>query len=431
MPGTLHSKRKALEIAERRGRVRALVTPPIYVNLDNLNGGLVFNISEDGLALTAALDLAGSGFLTIRILLPDSEGWIETSGEIAWRGTSKKDGGLRFVGLAEDACRRIGKWIEAETSHGEFQVKKDVSAGFAGLVEDARQRIENWSASETSRGRFHVEREANPQLPGQRENASQRLRNWIFQEASRTEFGLAKAEPPEEEKHIVDIASVRASSSSMLKSVNPAWIVEKEEQCAIVPPNSDTRLDVIKIGLAKAHPRHPPFMPNKLRDARGALGLADRRAQARTPITPPVYANLENANGGLAFNMSQDGMALTAALALAGDNAISMKIHMPDSKGWMELCGQLAWRSESGKTAGIAFVGLTEDSRQRIREWLAAETSEREPRSPIHWSSQLSWRSPGPALFPGRHRSNRSAGTELDMNIPSGHKFALRATRRC
>jgi len=124
-------------------------------------------------------------------------------------------------------------------------------------------------------------------------------------------------------------------------------------------------------------------------------------------------------------------MALTAALALAGDNAISMKIHMPDSKGWMELGGQLAWRSESGKTAGIAFVGLTEDSRQRIREWLAAETSEREPRSPIHWSSQLSWRSPGPALFPGRHRSNRSAGTELDMNIPSGHKFALRATRRC
>ena len=73
MLGTLHSsKRKVLEIAEHRGRVRALVTPPIYVNLDNFNGGLVFNISEDGLALTAALDLSGGGFLTMRILLPQT-----------------------------------------------------------------------------------------------------------------------------------------------------------------------------------------------------------------------------------------------------------------------------------------------------------------------------------------------------------------------
>ena len=123
MLDTLYSKRKVLASAERRGRVRAPVTPPIYVNLDSLNGGLVFNISEDGLALTAALDLGGSGLLTLRILLPDSNGWIEASGEIAWRGNSKKEGGVRFVGLEEEARRRISNWIEAEASLREFQVK--------------------------------------------------------------------------------------------------------------------------------------------------------------------------------------------------------------------------------------------------------------------------------------------------------------------
>jgi TonB family protein len=305
--------------------------------------------------------------------LPDSEGWIETSGEIAWRGTSKKDGGVRFVGLAEDACRRIGNWIAAEASHGEFQVKKDASAGFAGLVEDARQRIENWSASETSRGGFHVEKETNPQLPGQRENVSQRLRDWIFLEASRRGFGLAKDEPIEKEKCIVDIASVRASSSSILEFANPALIEEKEKQGAIVPGNSATRLDETTISVAKANPRHAPVMPDKFQDGRGAPAVAERRVQTRTPITPPVYVNLENTNGGLTFNMSEDGMALTAALVLAGTHTMSLRIQVPDSKGWMEVSGQLAWRSESRKTAGITFVGLPEDSRRRIKDWLAAE----------------------------------------------------------
>ena len=107
MPGTSYSSVSVCETAERRESVRALITPPIYLKLDNFNGGLVFNISEGGLSLTAALVLADAGFLTMRILLPDSEGWIEASGEIAWRSNSRKEGGIRFVGLAEEARRRI------------------------------------------------------------------------------------------------------------------------------------------------------------------------------------------------------------------------------------------------------------------------------------------------------------------------------------
>jgi TonB family protein len=308
MPGTLYSKRKVLEIAERRGRVRALITPPIiYANLDNLNGGVVFNISEDGLALTSALDLAGEAFLRIRILLSDSEGWVEASGEIAWRGNSKKEGGVRFVGLAEEARRRISNWIEAE--------------------------------------------------------------------ASRSGFGLAKDEPIEKENCIVDNASVGASGSSNLEIANPVLIEEEEneKQGEIVPGNSVTRLHEIRIGVVKADPRHGQVMPDKFQDAGGAPAVAERRSQTRTAIIPPLYVNLENTNGGLAFNMSEDGIALTAALALSGNHTRGMRIQVPDSKGWMEVSGQLAWRSESDKTVGIAFIGVPEDSRQRIRDWLAAE----------------------------------------------------------
>ncbi len=80
MPDTQQSTENTLRITERRARARALVTPPIYVNLDNVNGGLVFNLSEDGLALSAAKILAGNNFSNMQIHLPDAKGWIEASG---------------------------------------------------------------------------------------------------------------------------------------------------------------------------------------------------------------------------------------------------------------------------------------------------------------------------------------------------------------
>ena len=375
MLGTLYSKRNVLEIAERRSRVRALVTPPIYVNLDNLNGGLVFNISEDGLALTAALDLAGGGLLTMRILLPDSEGWIEASGEIAWRGNSNKEGGVRFVDLAEEARRRISNWIAGEASRGEFQEKNGAAAGFTGVAEDTRQRIKNWTTSETPRGEFQVEKDTSARLQAQTLDVRQRLKDWIFQESPRREFGLTKDEPFEKEKRIVDIASVHASRSSIHEPENRVPVVEKEKQDAIVPANLDTHVGGAALDVGKLDQRHTQAVPDKMRDARGAQGVLERRAQARTLIAPPVYVNLENTNGGLAFNMSEGGIALTAALALAGNHTMSLRIQIPDSKGWVEVNGRPAWRGGSGKTAGIKFIDISEDSQQRIRDWLAAEAS--------------------------------------------------------
>jgi TonB family protein len=374
MPSTLHSTGNALEIADRRARIRALATPPIYVNLDNLNGGLVFNISEDGLALTAALDLAGDSMFAIRILLPGSDGWIEAKGEIAWRGKSRKEGGVRFIGLAEDARRRIAHWIAAEASLKESPLTRDAGGGFVGVAEGVSQRAKNWSAPETWREEFPAEKQMKQaRIPpgGQKENAGQRLRNWIFQEPPCGEFSPAKDEIPESEKHIIDISSVRAPSKSIPQTANSPLIAD-QERGVIVPAESDIRLNE-KTGVAEVSPPPALVLPDLLRSAGGVLNAAERRAQTRTAIMPPVYVNLENTNGGLAFNMSEDGIALTAALALTGNHTMGMRIQIPDSKGWMEVSGQLAWRSESGKTVGITFIGVPEDSRQRIRDWLAAE----------------------------------------------------------
>src|SRR5438046_3773852 len=106
-----------------------------------------------------------------------------------------------------------------------------------------------------------------------------------------------------------------------------------------------------------------------------ALGATERRARARTPVTPPIYADLGKVNGGLIYNMSEDGLALSAAMIMGGDELLSMRILLPDSGGWMKATGQITWKSESGNTAGLRFVGLAEETSQHMIEWCVVISS--------------------------------------------------------
>src|SRR6266853_1175348 len=108
--------------------------------------------------------------------------------------------------------------------------------------------------------------------------------------------------------------------------------------------------------------------------AKDTVEIAERRTRTRTVLSPPIYVNLDNATGGLIFNMTEEGLALTSAIALGGEGRLGLRICLPDSGGWIEVTGQMAWRSETGKTVGIKVIGLPEDARQRIKKWLAEET---------------------------------------------------------
>ncbi len=108
--------------------------------------------------------------------------------------------------------------------------------------------------------------------------------------------------------------------------------------------------------------------------AKDTVEIAERRTRTRTVLSPPIYVNLDNATGGLIFNMTEEGLALSSAMALGGEGRLGLRICLPDSGGWIEATGQMAWRSETGKTVGIKVIGLSDDARQRIKKWLAEET---------------------------------------------------------
>src|SRR6266446_6239787 len=139
-----------------------------------------------------------------------------------------------------------------------------------------------------------------------------------------------------------------------------------------------------------------------------ALGVTERRARTRTPVTPPIYADLGKVNGGLIYNMTEDGLALSAAMILGGDELLSMRILLPDSGGWMKATGRIIWKSESRKTAGIRFVGLPVEARRRITDWLATESSQGEPQ-------------PGAEIVPKPQKhpaGGAPAGTPAEERIP-------------
>jgi outer membrane biosynthesis protein TonB len=92
-----------------------------YVELGDSNGGIVLNVSEGGLSLTAVGVLDVERSHRIRVQPPRSRDWIELSGEFAWVSESKKEAGIRFHELTAEAGDRIRNWISQEASPAEIQ----------------------------------------------------------------------------------------------------------------------------------------------------------------------------------------------------------------------------------------------------------------------------------------------------------------------
>ena len=105
--------------SDRRAHPRQRIRSLAYVHLGEGNGGIVLNISEGGIGVQAAEALdEGEGVIAMRIEIPRSRKRLEVRGEIMWVGESRKEAGLRFVDLQEDALRRIRSWMAREESPG-------------------------------------------------------------------------------------------------------------------------------------------------------------------------------------------------------------------------------------------------------------------------------------------------------------------------
>lgn len=100
---------------DRRLQMRATLTSSAYTALDEVNGGVVLNISETGMAVAATDALLVADYLPqVRFRLPNLEQRIKVSAQVVWLADSKKRVGIQFVDLSTEVRHQIANWIASE-----------------------------------------------------------------------------------------------------------------------------------------------------------------------------------------------------------------------------------------------------------------------------------------------------------------------------
>jgi protein TonB len=134
MPGSLDHFGSISDTRDRRHYPRQ-ITALNYIKLDEGNGGILLNISEDGLAFTAAEPLAGEFVPRLCFQLADKTEWIEASGRIVWLNDSKKGAGVQFVQISDAHRQQIRQWIESRMPLSEGQEAIGISHKTRGEAE--------------------------------------------------------------------------------------------------------------------------------------------------------------------------------------------------------------------------------------------------------------------------------------------------------
>lgn len=105
--------------AERQARARHRheLRTLTYVTLDQVNGGIVRNLSHDGIMVQAVAAVRPRQQLRVRFELRYPKLRVETRGEVVWATFSGKCG-IRFLDLPARVARQIDEWIFGDLLEG-------------------------------------------------------------------------------------------------------------------------------------------------------------------------------------------------------------------------------------------------------------------------------------------------------------------------
>src|SRR6202007_1004845 len=98
---------------ERRSCVRHKVNGPVFASFDGVTGGMILDLSEQGLSMQTIAPVKmdpADRRLHLSLDLPDTDAHLETTGYIAWADALGR-AGVRFSDLPEDARQRLHDWL--------------------------------------------------------------------------------------------------------------------------------------------------------------------------------------------------------------------------------------------------------------------------------------------------------------------------------
>src|SRR5271170_4916597 len=376
---------------ERRCCIRQRVRSLAYLDAGPDNGGIVLNLSENGLALQAVNAFIDQTRVTLRIQPPKSGKRIEVSAEISWLSESKREAGLHFLELAEDARVELAEWISAEADADRPRPLEDSApsqmrqAPAAPSTEQPLHLRNKWPlllgaatpekalANQKEPGRL-------PTLPmGQKNPASQPPA------APPPKIPGSAGNHPEPPAAVIDSRISRGNDLTVSPSISSEHIPDGVTNPTIeLPPPPFAASSQLVSAPAAIDPiaKHDDI-PNTAAPAMSSqesLPSHERRRCTRHRVRSLVYLDVDSDNGGTIFNLSENGLALQAVNAFIDQTRVTLRIQPPKSGKRIEVSAEISWLSESKREAGLHFLELAEDARVELAEWISAEADADRPR---------------------------------------------------
>lgn len=102
-------------IPDRRRWLRHKVHAPAFASFDGVTGGMILDLSEQGISMQMAAPLEAHRPIRLQLNLSDPATCVETTGYVAWADALGR-AGVRFSELPEEARRRLDQWLEINAS---------------------------------------------------------------------------------------------------------------------------------------------------------------------------------------------------------------------------------------------------------------------------------------------------------------------------
>ena len=102
--------------------------------------------------------------------------------------------------------------------------------------------------------------------------------------------------------------------------------------------------------------------------ARDVAGLRPR-LHYRHPIHSLVYVTLDEGNGGIIRNLSQDGAAIQAVAALREGQSLRLRFDLLNPKVRLDVRAVVSWANPSGQ-AGVRFTEMSRQSSRQLNDWI-------------------------------------------------------------
>jgi GAF domain-containing protein/PilZ domain-containing protein len=95
---------------DRRHSLRQLVNTPAFASFDGVTGGMILDLSEEGMAMQTLAPLEAHSLLPLHLSLGEPTAYLETTGYVAWADALGR-AGVRFSELPDKARERLREWL--------------------------------------------------------------------------------------------------------------------------------------------------------------------------------------------------------------------------------------------------------------------------------------------------------------------------------